>query len=318
MRRMNRKKLLDLAYKRSEKLHVGEPDYIECLKRFTVEALKEDIGNKGDITVSSVLRKNNIRKAKIVIKEIGMIAGIEEIMWFYSQNGVKTKQIKTDGSKVNKGDIVLELEGKEFDLLKLERTGLNLIQRMSGIATLTNQLIEQCTPLLIAATRKTHWGYLDNKAVSVGGGGTHRLGLWESILIKENHLKSLSKEGDFNVIRESLNRAWSNKDKAVFIEIEVNSPEKAVIAAEHFNLLISRDKITTPGIIMLDNFSVKQVVKLMDLLRKRALLNNILIEASGGITEKNVTKYGDVGVDVVSMGYLTHSPRALDLSQLII
>lgn len=315
---MNRKKLLDLAYKRSGELHVDKHDYVNCLKRFTVESLKEDVGGKGDITVNSVLTRNNKRKAKIVAKEMGVIAGIEEVVWFYSQYGVSVKQLKTDGSKIKKGDVILELKGKEFDLLKTERVGLNLLQRMSGIATLTNELMEKCKPLLVAATRKTHWGNLDNKAVSLGGGGTHRLGLWESILIKENHLESLSKEGDFDVIKESLDRAWVNRGKAVFIEIEVESLKDAIKAAEYFKLLMKKDKKITPCIIMLDNFSPKLATKTMRLLKEKGLYNKILVEASGDITPKNISEYRDAGVDVVSMGYLTHSPRALDLSQLII
>lgn len=315
---MNRKKLLDLAYKRNGKLHVNNLDYVKSLKRFTVESLKEDVGKNGDITVNSVLTRNNNRKARIISKEVGVIAGIEEAVWFYTKYGVSVKQLKDDGVKAKKGDVVLELKGKEFDLLKTERVGLNLLQRMSGIATLTSELVEKCKPLLIAATRKTHWGNLDNKAVSLGGGGTHRLGLWESILIKENHLESLSKEGDFDVIKESLDRAWANRDKAVFIEIEVESLKDALKAAEYFNFLMSRDKKVIPCIIMLDNFSPKQATKTIKLLKERKLHNKILIEASGGITPENIVKYRDAGVDVVSMGYLTHSPKVLDLSQLVI
>ena len=314
---MNRKKLLDLAYKRNRKLHIDNKDYIRCLKRFTVEALREDVGKNGDITVNSILAKNSQRKAKIVVKEAGVIAGIEEAVWFYSKYDVAVKQLKKDGSKIKKGDVVLELKGKEFDLLKTERVGLNLLQRMSGIATLTNELVEKCKPLLVAATRKTHWGNLDNKAVSLGGGGTHRLGLWESILIKENHLASLSKEGSFDAIKQSLDRAWVNRDKAVFIEIEVESLKDALKAAEYFNLLMSRDKKIMPCIIMLDNFSPQLVSKTMRLLKEKKQYSKILIEASGGITPANITEYRDAGVDVVSMGYLTHSPKALDLSQLI-
>jgi len=315
---MSRKKLLDLAYRRSGELHVSDPDYVECIKRFTVKSLEEDVGQKGDITVESVLNKNNKRKARIVSKKAGIVAGIEEAIWFYTKYEVSVKKFKSDGLRVKKGDVVLELKGKEFDLLKTERVGLNLLQRMSGIATLTSELVERCKPLLVAATRKTHWGNLDNKAVSLGGGGTHRLGLWESILIKENHLESLSKEGDFDVIKEALNRAWANRGKAVFIEIEVESLKDALKAAEYFNLLMKKDKKVLPCIIMLDNFSPKQAAKTMQLLKEKELYNKILVEASGGITPKNISKYRDAGVDVVSMGYLTHSPSVLDLSQLIV
>jgi len=315
---MSRKRLLDLAYKRGKKLNIDNPTYVKCLQRFTVSALEEDMGEKGDITVEFVLSRNNKRIAKIISKESGVIAGIEELIWFYTKHNISVKQFRKDGEKVNSSDVILELRGKEFDLLKTERVGLNLLQRMSGIATLTNKLVEKCKPLLIAATRKTPWGNLDNKAVSLGGGGTHRLGLWESILIKENHLESLSKEGHFDVIKESLNRAWSNRDKTVFIEIEVESIKNALKAAEYFNVLLKKDNAIIPCIIMLDNFSPKEVAKTIQLLREKRLYSKILVEASGGITPRNILKYRDAGVDVVSMGYLTHSPKVLDLSQLIV
>lgn len=315
---MNGLKLLNLAYRRENQLHINNPEYVKWLKHFTIEALEEDIGKAGDITTHSVLTKNIIRKAKIIAKEKGIVAGIEEATWFYNQYGIESKSIKKDGDPVNPGDVILELEGYEFELLKTERTALNLLQRMSGIATLTNDLVKKCYPLLVAATRKTHWGNLDNKAVSVGGGGTHRLALWESILIKENHLEALSREGEFDVIEESLRRAWANKDKAIFIEIEVGNIKDAIKASNCFISLMGEENKEKPCIIMLDNFSPADVRRTVDLLKEKGYHNRILIEASGGITPENIVEYRDAGVDVVSMGYLTHSPKALDISQLII
>jgi nicotinate-nucleotide pyrophosphorylase (carboxylating) len=264
------------------------------------------------------LRDNRRQKAKVIAKEPGILAGIEEAVWFYDQYGVEISPIKQDGDRVVKGDLILELQGQEFKLLETERVGLNLIQRMSGIASLTNKLVKNSEPLLVVATRKTHWGDLDNKAVSVGGGGTHRLGLWESILIKENHLASLSKEGDFDVIEEALTRAWQNRDKAVFIEIEVVSIDDAIKAAGQFTKLIEGTKEVKPCVVMLDNFSPKDAAKTVNLFKEKGYYEQVLIEASGGITPENILAYRDAEVDVVSMGYLTHSPKALDISQLIV
>jgi nicotinate-nucleotide pyrophosphorylase (carboxylating) len=299
-------------------LNVGNPDYLKCLKRFTLEAVQEDLGHSGDITVKSVLRDNRRRKAKVIAKERGILAGIEEAVWFYDQYGVEISPIKQDGDRVIKGDLILELQGQEFTLLETERVGLNLIQRMSGIASLTNKLVQDSEPLLVVATRKTHWGDLDNKAVSVGGGGTHRLGLWESILIKENHLASLSKEGEFDVIEEALTRAWQNRDKAVFIEIEVVCIDDAIKAASQFAKLMEGTKVVTPCVVMLDNFSPKDAAKTVNLFKEKGFYEQVLIEASGGITPENILAYRDAEVDVVSMGYLTHSPKAMDVSQLIV
>lgn len=314
---MTRKQLLNLAYQRGGQLHVDNPDYVKWLKHFTIDATKQDMGRAGDITTRSVLTKNTTRKAKIIAKKKGIIAGIEEAVWFYKQYGIKIKKIKKDGDSVKPGDLVLELTGREFELLETERTGLNLIQRMSGIATLTNNLVRKCHPMLVAATRKTHWGNLDNKAVSVGGGGTHRLGLWESILIKENHLHALRQEGVSEVIEEALKRAWQKRDKAIFIEIEVENIIDALKAAQCFISLMDKDKEIKPCIIMLDNFFSADVRKTIDRLKQKKYYNRILVEASGGITPENILEYRDAGVDVVSMGYLTHSPKALDISQLI-
>jgi nicotinate-nucleotide pyrophosphorylase (carboxylating) len=314
---MNRKRLLDTAYRRDKALTVSSNEYLKWLMRFTTEAVREDLRKPGDITTESVLRKDPKVGARITAKKDGTVAGIEEAVWFYRQYGIGVKSLKNDGERVSAGEGVLILEGEESALLETERTGLNLLQRMSGIATLTNELVVKARPMLVAATRKTQWGSLDNKAVAVGGGGTHRLGLWESILIKENHLEALSKEGSFDVIEEALGRAWKNRRKAVFIEIEVRNFAEAMKAAETFVSLMDRDKAEKPCIIMLDNFPPEHAMKTVNALKKKGYHERILVEASGNITPDNITRYRDAGVDVVSMGYLTHSPKALDMSQLI-
>jgi nicotinate-nucleotide pyrophosphorylase (carboxylating) len=314
---MDRQQLVDLAYRRGDRLHVDDGRYLRALRRFTVEAVEEDVGKAGDITVDAVLRENGERRAKVIAKEKGVIAGIEEATWFYGRYGIRVIRGKQDGDRVEPGDLILEFHGREFELLKTERVGLNLIQRMSGIATLTDDLVRKCRPLLVAATRKTHWGSLDNKAVSVGGGGTHRLGLWESILIKENHLASLSDEGDFDVIEEALDRAWHHRHRCVFIEIEVQTMKDALKAAGRFVSLLDGSNEVKPCIVMLDNFSPAGAAETVALLKDRGDFDRVLVEASGGITPENILAYRDAGVDVVSMGYITHSPKSLDVSQLI-
>ncbi len=312
---MNRKELLKHAYMRQDSLNLDDFDYKMNLRIFTIESVKQDIG-KGDITIESIIQKDSERTAYITSKTKGIVAGIEEAVWFYSQFDIKTKILVKDGKNIKLGENLIELKGKESDLLKTERTGLNLLQRMSGIATLTNNLVKKASPVMVAATRKTHWRLLDNKAVSVGGGATHRLGLWESILIKENHLESLSKEGDFDLFVEAIKRSWENKEKSNFIEIEVMNKEQAVKAATIFKKYNSNKDY--PCIIMLDNFLPADAKKTVELLKEKELYDYVLIEASGGITPENITEYRDSGVDVVSLGYLTHSPNSLDITQLII
>lgn len=217
----------------------------------------------------------------------------------------------------------MELEGLVGDLLKTERSGLKPLQRMSGIATmtqkLTNKIREQGYDTMVAATRKTDWQLLDKKAVCLGGGLTHRLSLHESILIKDNHLEELKRQGfTKNYIEEALDRAWKYKDEAVFIEIEVTTKQEAIRAAKKFRELQRNLKNQRPCVIMFDNMASDEIKDTIEELKKRGLYNYVLFEASGGIKEDNILEYAKTGCDVVSLGALTHSSKALDISQEII
>ncbi len=313
---MNRKQLLNKAFQRGHLLTLENKIYLNRVKDLLDGMLKEDLGKEGDITANSVLRKNFEVKAIIKAKQNGIIAGLEEAEYFYKKNKIKVKKLKKDGSKIKKSDVILILIGKEKDLLKTERTGLNLLQRMSGIATSTDSLQSKAKKMLVVATRKTHWGLLDNKAVFIGGGSTHRLGLHESILIKENHLESLKKEGVKDYISIVLNRAWKNKNKAVFIEIEVKNKNEAIKAGKKFKELNKNKK--KPSIIMLDNFKPLEIKKTIKKLKKLKLYDYVLLEASGGVNPDNIKEFEKTGVDVASLGFLTHSPKALDISQEIV
>jgi len=313
---MDRKQLLNKAFQRGHLLNLKNKNYLKKVNDILDSMLKEDLNKKGDITSNAVLKKNLETKAVIKAKQNGIIAGLEEAEYFYKKNNIKVKKLKKDGSKVKKGDIFVVLNGKEKDLLKTERTGLNLIQRMSGIATLTNSLQSKVKKMLILGIRKAHWGLLDKKAVYIGGGGTHRFGLYESILIKENHLESLKKEGVKDYIQIALNRVWENKNKAVFIEIEVKNKNETIKAAKKFKELNKGKK--KPCIIMLDNFKPIEIKKTIKELKELKLYDYVLLEASGGINPSNIKEYEKTGVDVVSLGFLTHSPKALDISQVII
>jgi nicotinate-nucleotide pyrophosphorylase (carboxylating) len=315
---MNREELILKAYTRGSSLTLENPGYLERVKAFTIGMVDEDVGEAGDITSRSVLAGfDSSSGATIVSKDSGVVAGVEEATWFYSRFGLEVEAVKKDGEGIGPGQTLFSLKGKCTDMLKTERTGLNLLQRMSGIATLTRQALDkvQGTGLHIAATRKTHWGALDNKAVAVAGGMTHRLGLWDSILIKENHLSVLKKNGYAdNYVEEALQRAWRWPRKN-FIEIEVGTPEEARRAAYMFQNFLSGD-ISFPCIIMLDNFSVEGLKAMMEEMKTEGFYPNMIFEASGSITFDNIDKFASTGVDVVSLGYLTHSPRSLDISQL--
>ncbi len=306
---MNRKKLLNKAFQRGHLLTVKNKLYRDWINKFIVDETKGDIG-RGDITSNAVLKNGKV-KAIIYSRSDGIVAGIEEVSLLLKEHKIKIKPLKKDGEKIKKGSDILLLEGNEKNILKLERSALDVLARMSGIATLTNELIKK-TKAQIAPTRKTQWRYLDKKAVYIGGGLTHRLALWESILIKDNHLDALKKGKVKDIIKTAIERAWKNRKKGIFIEIETKNEKQAIRAAEKFKELQSKSN-NIPCLIMLDNMKPNIIKKIIKKLKKQKLYNNVLLEASGGITPNNIKEYSKTGVDVISLGYLTTSSKALNI-----
>lgn len=299
---LNRKnKILEL-WDRSKELTLKNKKYQNYLQKFWNFLLKNDIG-KGDITTNSILKKNKKIFAKIIAKENGILAGSEEIIFL--NKDLKIRALKENGSRIKKGDIFLEIKGDARKILTRERSILNMLQRMSGIATLTYNLNKNLkNKVKIAATRKTLWGSLDKKAVSVGGGLTHRLSLDDGILIKDNHLALL----DYD-IKKSLELA---KNKSDCIEIEVENAEQAINAAKMLKQISSQRGNFFA--IMLDKIKPDEIRHIVAELKNRDLYDNILLEASGNITPDNIASYKGCGVDILSMGYITNSAEALDMS----
>jgi nicotinate-nucleotide pyrophosphorylase (carboxylating) len=311
-----RDKLVLEFWDRSNQLNIKNKQYRSFVEDLINKQLKEDIG-KGDITTDSLIDNKKI-KVKITAKQDGIIAGIEELSLI---DGFKIKKYKKEGDKVKNNDIILEIEGNAKKILSYERTLLNIMQRMSGIATLTYNLNKKIgNNCFIAGTRKTILGLLDKKAVSVGHGLTHRLNLNDFILIKDNHLKILNHN-----IEKALKLA--NKNKTKYIEIEVKNEKEALRAAK----TISNFKFNKMFAILFDNMKcsmIKNTInKINNLINKKTinniknknynnkkLKNKILFEASGNINEKNIKEYSKTGVDVISLGMLTHSVKAFDLS----
>lgn len=257
--------------------------------------LKEDIGKK-DVT-SELLPKKRI-KANIIARERATIAGVTFAREIFALKGVKSKVIKKDGSQVKKNQNVMTVSGLARDILSCERTALNLLSRMSGIATHTNTLTKKITKYntLVYATRKTAPGlrFFDKEAVRIGGGQKHRMKLDESIMIKDNHIAVTGS------MTELIRSAKKNYRK---IEVEVENVEDALIAARE-----------GASIIMLDNFSPKKVHKTIIELKKTGLKNRVKIEASGGISERNIVSYAKAGVDFISSGKITNAAKGIDLS----
>jgi len=308
---LDRQKIVEIAYQKGKELNLNNKHYLSWLETFFDKEYVDDVG-AGDITSEAVLAKNKPRKAVLKAEESGVVGGIEEVSWFYRKHRLEVNVCIKDGEEALEGETILEIQGGQKDILATERIGLNVLQRMSGVATETKRL----TDLLkgyntrIAATRKTPLRYLDKKAVFLGGGLTHRFGLWDSILIKDNHLEALKSEGVKNYVETAITKASAFADKVGFIEIEATSHEEAVRAARKFKDL----RLKKPCAVMLDNMNPVEIVEVIETLRKGNLYDHVLLEASGEITPENIREYTRTGIDVVSLGYLTHSARVLDMS----
>jgi nicotinate-nucleotide pyrophosphorylase (carboxylating) len=314
--RPEREAQLKRALFRGDDLHVGNPKYLAAVATLMEELLLSDIG-PGDLTVKALGLGKGRSNARVVAKEAGVAAGVEEYQWLLHLSGITVKLLKKDGDPIECDEALLEIEGQRGDLLSHERTGLNLLQRMSGIATMTRRLqerVQRRNPgTFVVATRKTPWGLLDKRAVHLGGGGTHRLGLSDAVLIKNNHLALLAARED-EAIRVAVERAWGSRAAAAFIEVEVRSAEAAVAAAQTFRRLQEQDSTSCPCLLLLDNMAPGQVRRTLDALLSKEVREHVLIEVSGNISESNIEEYASCGADALSLGALTHSPRALDLS----
>jgi nicotinate-nucleotide pyrophosphorylase (carboxylating) len=308
---LDRQKLVENAYQKGKELNLNNEKYRIWLTAFFDKEYLDDVG-AGDITSEALLTRNKPRKATVKAKETGIIGGIGEVSWFLRNHRLEAKICTKDRRETLKGETILEVQGGQKDILATERIALNVLQRMSGIATETKHMTDLLSEsdTRIAATRKTPLKYLDKKAIFLGGGLTHRFGLWDSILIKENHLEALKHEGVKDYIEIAITRASTFANKVGFIEIEATSQEEAVRAAKKFKNL----RLKKPCAIMLDNMRPFEIEETIETLRKGNLYNYILLEASGTITPQNIREYARTEVDVVSLGCLTHSARVLDMS----
>jgi nicotinate-nucleotide pyrophosphorylase (carboxylating) len=265
----------------------------EIIKNF----LSEDIGS-GDITSESIFSGEQLGTATFIAKEDFVVAGIEEVApeVFRCCNSVIQCTSVKDGTRISFGDTLFTAQGPVIDLLRAERVALNLVQRLSGIATLTSQFVEKVMllPVKIIDTRKTTPGLrvLEKYAVKVGGGFNHRFNLADGVLIKDNHIAACGS------IQKAVNRVRENIPHTIKIEVEAETLEQVeeCLAAD-------------VDIIMLDNMEIEMMRKAVKLVHGQALL-----EASGGIDIDNVRPVAETGVNLISIGALTHSAPACDIS----
>jgi len=275
------------------------------IKDFIENALREDVGN-GDHTSLSTIPESSLGVANVKVKETGIIAGLVLADQILNQvdSTLKVKVLVAEGSQVKPGDIVMNVEGNTRSLLTAERLVLNCMQRMSGIATLTRKYVDELkgTNTKVLDTRKTtpNFRIFEKWAVHLGGGVNHRFGLYDMILIKDNHVDAAG--GIENAI-ERANEYLKQTGKKLKIEIETRSLEEV-------NRVLKTGKVDR---IMLDNFTPALLKEAIELIDKR-----YETEASGGITIETIRSFAESGVDFISVGALTHSHKSLDISMKIV
>lgn len=274
-------------------------DFTEA-RRLIKMALKEDIG-AGDITTDNLIPAKNISAAGILLKEDGIISGLKIFKLVFDSLDKKTK-IKffvKDGDKLKKGTLIGEIKGSTRTLLKGERTALNILQRMSGISTLTNDFIKRLNnpQIKILDTRKTtpNFRLFEKLAVKIGGGTNHRTGLYDMMLIKDNHIEANDGIENTLVLFASVKKNFK-------AEIEVKNLFELMIVCTLGKGMVD--------IIMLDNFKIEDIKEAIKIVKRQ-----FKIEISGGINLENISKYSKIkGIDFISTGAITHSVKSLDIS----
>lgn len=278
-------------------MKINEKELLLFIKR----ALAEDLGD-GDHTSLATIPENKVGKAQLLAKETGVIAGVALAVRIFREvdAGLKIDLLLEDGQEVNPGDVVLTVSGDARAILTAERLVLNCMQRMSGIATLTRSISRQLegTHTQVLDTRKTTPGirFLEKWAVVIGGGRNHRFGLYDMILIKDNHVDYA---GGIRQAIEASRRYLEKENRSLEVEIEVRNTSELEQVLETGNV----DRI------LLDNFSPEDLREAVGRIGGR-----FVTEASGGINAENIREYAQSGVDFISMGALTHSVKSLDLS----
>ena len=273
----------------------------ELVDQFIINALQEDVGD-GDHTSLSTIPAETTGKAQLLVKDEGILAGVELAIEIFKvvDPDLKVTIFLQDGAVVKYKDVAFEVEGSARSILVAERLVLNCMQRMSGIATKTREIVDllKGTNTKVLDTRKTTPGlrYLEKWAVKIGGGVNHRFGLYDMILIKDNHVDYA---GGIRQAIESANQYLIDNNKKLAIEIEVRNLEELDEVLQTGN--INR--------ILLDNFNFAELRQAVNIINGR-----FITEASGGITIDTIREYADCGVDYISVGALTHSVKSLDLS----
>jgi nicotinate-nucleotide pyrophosphorylase (carboxylating) len=259
--------------------------------------LDEDMG-EGDITSQLTVPPGSKAAGRIVSRREGVLAGLEETLEIFGHHDIKVRTALKDGARIDKGEVILEVEGDARAMLSLERVVLNILMRMSGIATMTARFVEKCEKfgVTVAGTRKTTPGfrYFEKKAIRIGGGHPHRFGLFDMVLIKDNHIAVAGLEAAVQKAKRDFTRV---------VEVEVSSTEDALAAAR-----------AGADVIMLDNMTPEAIKGTLKELEEGGLRDRVKVELSGGITLENVGEFASLGPDIISVGALTTRAPWLDMS----
>lgn len=262
----------------------------------------EDMGFE-DLTTQALIPSSMRIRGRIVAQEDGVVAGLELARSIFREFSIQTSLKKQEGDRIAPREVLMEVEGEARSILSVERTALNLLMRMSGIATLTHRMVEmvrEVNPtLIIAGTRKTTPGlqFFEKNAIRVGGGDTHRYRLDDQVLIKDNHLALVGS------VTKAVERARKHASFTKKIEVEADTLDQAIQAAQ-----------AGADIILLDNMSPEEVETVLSALKDKGLRDKVMVEVSGGINPDNILAYAKLEVEVVSTGYITHSAPSLNLS----
>ncbi len=263
-------------------------------KKELLRFLAEDLG-KGDIS-SALLPRKKI-KARIISRQSAVVAGVKFAKEIFALKGCQVRILKKDGGKIKRNQKILEISGTPQAILSCERTALNLLSRMSGIATQTNELVKKISSkkTKLYATRKTAPGlrFFDKEALLIGGGEKHRMSLDQMVMLKDNQLS-------VEPLEKLIKKAKTKHKK---IEVEVENQRDAILAAK-----------SGANIIMLDNFTLKKISRTISALKKLGLRNKVKLEASGGINVSNISRFAKTGVDMISVGSITNSVSGIDMS----
>ncbi|MDX9752762.1 MAG: hypothetical protein RBU29_02305 [bacterium] len=337
--RMNRKEMAENLYHYRDSYSLNNPLYRTTVIAFMNEMLGEDLSEAGCITARAIFKPTDRGEAVITAKEPGILAGLKEVCLLMDtfQDKMRYRVADENGRLVQDGDMlrgdeqpIVYLTGNAITILEIERTVLNILQRMSGIATEVHELQKMITDSgsisRLAATRKLQWGRLDKKAFITGGGYSHRRGLYDTMMIKDTEIDFLhyvdpvqpgedAESRRLRWVMQSIERCWEGRHLSMGLIVEVQTQKEALLVAKELNRLQGDGYY--PCSIMLDNFTPEEITETLTMCKLNGTYDGVLFESSGNIFARRIVDYAQTNVDVISVGRPTHSTDVLDIHMVV-